>query len=78
MCGVARTTAGDPPCSNSVVSPGVDVRRYDRPRAQIVHRILPGLLRLWHLNRWLKQQRTAYIWPLPTFLLTLNKRGLLS
>ena len=61
----------------ATASPGVDVRRYDRTRAQIVHYVLLGLLRLWHLSRWLELQRAAYIWPLPIFLLTLNKRGLL-
>jgi len=42
-----------------------------------VHRILLWLLCLGYLNRWLELQRTAYVWPLPTFLLTLNKRRLL-
>jgi hypothetical protein len=57
--------------------PGVDVRRYGRTRVQIVHRVLRGLLRLWHLNRWLELQCTAELWPRHTFLLTLNKRRLL-
>ena len=54
--------------------PGVDVCQADRTRAGV--HVLLGLLRLWHLNGWLELQRTAYIWPLPTFLLTLNKRRL--
>src|SRR5262249_43483672 len=41
-----------------------------------VHHFLLWLLRLRHLNRGLELQRTAYIWPLPTFQLTLNKRRL--
>jgi hypothetical protein len=63
----------------SAVSGGVDdlvPHRWSWPSSS-VHRVLLWLLCLGHLSRRLELQRTAYVWPLPTFLLTLNKRRLL-